>query len=202
MAFIPIPSTSLISALFQDDDGVLAVNRHYSQYTGDVDSTILELQATTYADYWSEVFAPLVELNWSLAGVVVRDMATEFGLEFNLTDGLPIDGTSADGKLPNQVSYTVTWLTGFVGRSFRGRTYAVGLPSGSVATGQKQLTSGAQGVYQDAWAGLLAAYNTAGHPLQVASLFEGGLPRTEGVTTPIVSARVNFPLATQRRRLR
>jgi hypothetical protein len=129
-------------------------------------------------------------------------MNEEFGLIFTQSDDLPANATVGTGAQPNQVSATITWLTGLVGRSFRGRTYVVGLPLTFVASDQRRLTTTGQGNLQTAWDGLRADFEGAGHALQVVSLASGGVPRTEGVTTPILAGRANFPLATQRRRLR
>jgi len=202
MAFIPILNTVLLSAEFQDTDGILAVNRHYAATISVPTETDLEEVCETYVSYFIENIQTTMTPHWSLTGLVARAMNEEFGIEFVRTADLPVPGASAHASVPNQVSATITWLTGIVGRSFRGRTYLVGLDSSLVDSGQKALTSGGQALLQTTWDGLREAFETAGHALQVVSLFSGGVPRTEGVTTPIVSGRMNFPLATQRRRLR
>lgn len=202
MAFIPIPQCVLLVAQFQDDEGVLAINRHYAATISVPTETDLEEVAAAYTDWVTEALVGQMQDRWTLTGVVTRAMNEEFGIEFVATSGVPQNGTIGSGQLPNQVSYTITWNTGIVGRSFRGRTYGVGLYSGAVATGQKRLTDAARGSLNDAWNLLPASFADAGHALQVVSLQEGGIPRTEGVTTPVVSGNVRFPLATQRRRLR
>lgn len=202
MAFIPILNCALLSAQFQDADGVLAINRHYFATASVPTLEDLTDIADGYMDFAIEGYKAVMESNWSLTGVVVRAMNVEAGLEYNQPTLLPVNGDLGSGRLPNQVTYTVTWLTGLVGRSYRGRTYAVGVSAAAVATGQKRLTDASQAGLQSVWEGLRSSMETAGHAMQVVSLYEDGLPRVEGVTTPIVSTRVNFPLATQRRRLR
>jgi len=202
MAFIPILNTVLLVAQYQDDDGVLAINRHYFATDSVPTETDLEEVGNQYVTTFLATFQGSIMDNWTLTGVVTRAMNEEFGIEFSATDGLPANGGAGTGKLPNSNSYTVTWLTGYVGRSFRGRTYAIGMNAGAVATGQKRLTDAAQAEFQDHWSTLLSDYEDAGHAMQVVSLQSGGVPLSEGVTTPVVAARVNFPLATQRRRLR
>jgi len=202
MPFIPIADTVMLTAQYQDADGVVAINRHYCATTSVPTETDLEDIADTYVGYWIENFTGITESNWNLTGVITRAMNEEFGLEFVRTEDLPANGGIGTGRLPNQVSYTCTWLTGLVGRINRGRTYGVGIPGSFVATGQKRLTDEGQTALQSVWDGLRAAFETAGHAMQVVSLSEGGIPRTAGVTNPILAARVNFPLATQRRRLR
>jgi len=202
MTFIPVPNAGLLTAQFQDQDGVIAVNRHYMQISAAPDSAELGDVASAYLDWFVEQFAVGMENNWSLTGLSVRDMNVEDGFEFIQSSILPVNGTVGSGRLPNQVSATVTWITGIVGRSFRGRTYVVGLPGSSVATGQKRLTDVAQSDFQDRFNGLLTVLGEAAHPLVVVSLESGLVPREAGVSTLVASARMNFPLATQRRRLR
>jgi len=202
MPFIPILKTVLLVAQFQDTDGVLAINRHYFATASVPTETDLQDIAGLYNDWFTENYVMSMMDNWSLTGIVTRAMNEEFGLEFVATADLPQEGTVGTGLQPNQVSYTVTWLTGIVGRSFRGRTYGVGLPASQVASGQKRLTDAAQSAYQGKWEALRSGVEAAGHAMQVVSLQAGLVPRTEGVTTPVLATRVNFPLATQRRRLR
>jgi len=202
MAFIPIPNVGLISSVYQDDDGVEAVNRFYASTISVPTETDLEEMATQFMTSWLARIAGTMMSNWTLTGLTVRAMNEEFGLIFTQSADLPANATVGSGEQPNQVSATITWLTGLVGRSFRGRTYVVGLPLTYVSAGQKRLTDSGQGNLQTAWDGLRQDFEDAGHALQVVSLSNGGVPRTEGVTTPIVAGRANFPLATQRRRLR
>lgn len=202
MPFIPIPSTVLLTVQFQDDDGVVAINRHYlNASTPPVEDDLTEI-CTTYVTYWVENFQTATPDNWNLTGLIARAMNEEDGLEFVQTADLPVPGSAGTAFTPNQVSYTCTWLTGFAGRSKRGRTYGVGLDPSFIATGQKRITDGAQAELQGLWDGLRAAFETDGHAMQVVSLQSGGIPLTEGVATPVLAGRVNFPLATQRRRLR
>jgi hypothetical protein len=191
-----------MTALFQDQDGVLAINRHYAQISAAPTIEELGTVADGYMDWMIENQSPAMESNWSLTGLTVRDMNVEDGLEFTQSTLLPQNGQVGSSRLPNQVSATITWLTGFVGRSFRGRTYVVGLPGQYIATGQKRLTPEGQSGLEGNFNTLLDIMNTAEHPLVVVSFFHDNAPRTEGVSTLIVSARCNFPLATQRRRLR
>lgn len=202
MGFIPIPNTVLLSALFNDSDGIAAVNRFYAATVSVPTLDDLTECAGVYTDVFTESMVGITMGRWTLVGVTCRAMNEEFGLQFNATEGVPQDGGVGSGEQANQVSYTITWQTGLVGRSFRGRTYGVGLPSTFISSGQKRLTDSGRTSLQDAFDTLRTAFETAGHGLQVVSLVEDGVPRTEGLTTPILACRANFPLATQRRRLR
>lgn len=202
MAFIPVVDCAQLTAVYTDDSGIVAINRHYFGTEGTPDSTILTALAAGYVDWLTENYLPALTTNWKLTEVIVRDMSIEAGEEVVYTTGLPLAGTNSSTLTPNQVSYTVTWLTGFVGRSFRGRTYGIGIPySYSEPTG-RQITTVAQSALQAAWDAFLTVMSAAGGTLEVVSFFEGGVPRTTGQKTIVAAPRVNFPLATQRRRLR
>lgn len=202
MPFIPGTDLIQLSAFYADQDGVGALNRHYCHTPSAVTPTMLHTACDTYAGFFDEVFKTVVNSNWKLVQLVARDMSEEFGAEEVFTDGLPISGTVGDTLNPNQVSATVTWQTGFVGRSFRGRTYHIGLPYSYVEPSAKQLSTTGHTALDTAYTGLQEAMSSAGVPFCVASFFEGGVPRTAAQITDIATLRVNFPLATQRRRLR
>lgn len=127
-------------------------------------------------------------------------MNEEEGLEIFFSDGFPISGSSAGTPVPDQVAYTVTWNTGLVGRSARGRTYALGVPAESIVNNNR-LTDAAHSDYQNRWTGIREDFEGIGHALQVVSFVDAGVPRAEGRKLPALSNNVRFPLATQRRRL-
>jgi len=201
MAFIPIPD--YVQLIAEYTDGVaIAQNRFFCFGGAPVTEEDLTEIAETFVDVWEEALSGNVNANWSLTTLFLRDMTTESGINLVYTTGLPSAGSNAGESLPTQVSATVTWQTGFVGRSFRGRTYVVGIPRSFVDGTDRQLTEAAQGFLEDRWTTFLTAMQEAGHAPAVVSLSVGGVPRVEGLVTPIFNARVPFPLATQRRRLR
>lgn len=202
MAFVPVPNTVQVTMVFHDADGIEAVNRYYCATESVPTETDLDDLATTFSDWWEEQLGPYTAPNWSLVAINLRAMNEEFGIEQVYTTGLPSAGSAADTALPNQVSYTITWLTGLVGRSFRGRTYGIGLRESAVAAGHKQLIPTAVSALHDRYDALRSALETAGHALQVVSYVTGGVPNDPAVTTAVIATRANFPLATQRRRLR
>lgn len=201
MAFIPVPNCIQARLIWQEDNGIVAQNVFYHATTSTPTLADMEDIGSTWGELMTESgLGPAITTNWALAQVSMRSMTEEEGLQMTYNGGMPISGTSTEGQLPDQVAYTVTWSTGLVGRSARGRTYGLGLPISAVVN-RNQLASGARGVYQTAWNIILESFQTEGHALQVVSFQEGGVPRTEGRKLPILAANVRFPLATHRSRL-
>jgi hypothetical protein len=133
--------------------------------------------------------------------VSVRDLTTESGLAIERTTGLPLIGTNASPQLPNNVTVAVKWSTGFAGRSFRGRTYHIGMPENSTVS--NQVSAGPLADLNTAYAALIGVppATDASMTLVVVSKFHANAPRLAGVTTPILARSINPTIDSQRRRL-
>jgi len=201
MAFIPVDNCLQLTLHWRSNEGVEAVNRFYIIYAVPPTSTDAETACQDFSDYFSEGFSDTITNNWSLNSIVARDMSEEEGFEVVFTGDLPKPGTSVGLPTPYQVSATITWVTGFVGRAARGRTYIVGLPYSYVEDFSNRLSDAGRAALETVWTGLLTVYSGSRN-LNVVSFFDAGVPRTAGRPLPIVGGRCNFPLATQRRRLR
>jgi len=200
MAFIPVLNCIQTRLIWQEDNGSVAQNVFYHATTSA--PTLAEME--DIGGRWGELMTEaglhtLLTSNWSLSSVNMRAMNEAEGLSLIFTDGLPIS-MSAPNMTPDQVSYTVTWSTGLVGRSARGRTYGVGVPS-NVIVNNNRLDADYQGELNNSWGVIREAFETLGHALQIVSFQEGGVPREAGRMLPVLSQQVRFPLATQRRRL-
>lgn len=201
MAFIPVLNCVQARLIWQEDSGVVAQNVFWHATTGAPLMADLEAIGATWGEMMTESgLGPNTTNNWALSSVALRAMNEEEGISLNYTGGMPISGTGAGYKLPDQVCYTVTWSTGLVGRSARGRTYVLGM-AGEAVQNQNRLTDASQASFNNTWGVILEGFATEGHALQVVSFQEGGVPRAAGRMLPILSHQVRFPLATQRRRL-
>jgi hypothetical protein len=200
MAFIPVPDCAMATIFYLSSTNVEAINRFYCATAGVPTATDLEEIGDALYDVWVAQVMENVTENWSLTGIHVRAMNEEEGLQFIDENSYPIVGERSAAVNPaNQVSYTVTWGTGLVGRSARGRSYGVGLPN-DFHDGVRLSDTG-QGLLQANWNLVRTAMETAGHALQVVSFIDGGVPRAEGRALAALTSTVRFPLATQRRRL-
>jgi len=103
---------------------------------------------------------------------------------------------------PNSVSWAIKKATGLTGRSYRGRLYLIGVPTGALQTGSQLIsTTFATNVitYLTTLKTNLAA---AGHTLGVVSYRNNGAWRTTGVFTPLLSwVYTDLIVDSQRRRL-
>lgn len=200
MAFIPTLTCVQGRAQFREETGVIAENIHYFATTSVPTLSEMEDIGDLYAAWALEDWAPMASGNWRLINFALRAMNEEEGLQYNHSLGSGIPGTDNSGGNPMQVSYTITWSSGLVGRSARGRTYGVGLPLGALETFNR-LKDVNRNAYQINWKALMDQAAAAGHAMQIVSFSEDGVARTEGRKLPIVACNVRFPLATQRRRL-
>lgn len=190
----------MVTLRWTSNDGQIAINRLYCGIADPV--TLAQLIEVTEAMYdaINSNIIPVTSNHWSLVGIKARSMAEAEGIEHIDTNSYPLVGGIGDTvSPPAQVCYTVTLNTGLVGRSARGRIYAIGL-SPTLQNGVR-LTDTAQSDLQPKWALVMSAMVTAAHALNVVSFEEGGVPRLAGRPLPVVSVNVRFPLATQRRRL-
>jgi hypothetical protein len=181
------------------DDGQKVENVYHLDGAAPANGADLVDMAILFADWWDVTMQPLVTDVVQLVAVVAKALDTESSPAIEYVTGLPLTGGDTTGSLPNNVTLAVKWLTGLSGRSFRGRTYHIGLSKDQVADNIVVATP---------LAAIVAAYNTlisdttsAGRFMAVASSITGGAPRTTGVMTPIVSATADNTIDSQRRRL-
>jgi hypothetical protein len=200
MPFIPVPNVVQARLDWAHDNGLVAENVFYHATTGV--PTMSDLN--DIGDLWGSLFAEALVTNtspeWNLLSVTLRAMNEAEGIEINYSDGFPFAGTNPSSAAPNNCSYTVTWGTGLVGRSARGRTYVIGMPINSIAQGNR-LVDASQAAFQNSWDIVREGFATGGHAIQVVSFIEGGVPRAEGRALPALACAVRFPLATRRSRL-
>lgn len=151
---------------------------------------------------WHRDSGRSVQSNFSqLTLIRVRDLTVQAGDVVELSQ-VPADhvGELTEKALPGNVTVAVKWSTGLGGRSFRGRTYHIGLTEHQVDL--NALTLDAQTAVQTAYANLLVAVNgVAGRQMVVVSYAHNKFWRDAALSTPITRATVNIDVDSQRRRL-
>lgn len=197
--FIPVPETLQLQAVFKNLDQVCENVHHLKGGSYPFDQLELEGVAEAYRLWWLANWQTELPTTISLEKIIVTDLSSSTGLSIEYTHDMPMLGTdSAALPLPGNVTYCVTWVTGLRGRSFRGRTYAVGLDKG--ATLGNYLNYAAQTAFLSKWQALLEAWPSS-WVMGVVSRHTGKAPRTAGVFTEIQSCTINSALDSQRRRL-
>jgi len=143
---------------------------------------------------------PLMNTATTFTEVYVEEYADDVSQSVSVTGG-NVAGSAGALAMPGGSTFVLSFRTEFVGRSRRGRMYTIGMEethqNGGVVTD----------TYRNAWLAALNTLRTATladeWELVVASFVSGGLPREEGLVTPVtaVIAVDNF-VDSQRRRLR
>lgn len=200
MPFVEVPNTVEVVPQFTYDLQKVA-NVHHVEKGSAWTTADMEAVAAAYIEWWDTTmktgYAPTT---LSLNSVIVRDLTTQSAPALEFTIGLPLVGTVA-AALPNHVTAAVKWITALRGRSFRGRTYHIGLAEGHVLNNQLAIAviNGLLAAYE----GLQAALEgtPAGGDMVVVSKYTGGAERDTGVTTPIIGVSLDSTVDSQRRRL-
>lgn len=198
MAFIPVPLTAQVATRFLWDSQEVA-NVYHVTNPGGWDGGTLTDVASIFANWWDVELQPGIASSCSLVEVAATDISVAGGRGVLYTTGLPLVGGSADPSLPNSVTVAVKWATGFTGRSYRGRTYHIGLVEPQVTN--NTVVSGYVTTLTAAYNALRTSLAAEGYTLVVASRYADKAPREEGITTPITAASVNPIVDVQRRRL-
>lgn len=208
MAFIPALNTARVE-MSQSQEIQKVMNVYHVKNTAAWTEPDLLALATLFDTWWTAEIAPGIAPTITLDRVVARDLTTENGIAVEHTAGLPKPGTGGDGgQLPNNVTLAIKWTTGLAGRSFRGRTYHIGVNNGDLTPDKQHVTTVVATALRGHYANLLTRLDAAGYQLAVASFYHGvdpvthkPIPRTAAVVTGIIDAGVETTLDSQRRRL-
>lgn len=184
MPFVPIPNTARVELRMTQDSQQIE-NVFHVEKEGVLTVTDLETIGAAFVD-WFDTHRNLVNTGVVLREIDFRDLTTASGLGILYNNSLPMAGLLNQAAMPNSVTVAIKWGTGLTGRSFRGRTYHIGLTEGQVLNNALETAT---------VAGLLASYNNllttvngTGFTMVVASRFANNAPRVTGVTTPILTA--------------
>jgi len=199
MAFIPAEGIYKVAVKYVEDSGLEALNIfHMTHGIGAFHDNAQAIFDAINA-WWLADWKAAITTNWHFNSVEVRDVSVEDGAveEFLVTSAG--DGTNVGGDDALGVAMTVTWQTGFAGKSKRGRSYLVGLPGNSRDTHNwlDATVSGVQIAMQD----FFDAMEANDSRLQVVSYFADHAPRTTALITEISQPRCNKPVYRQWRRM-
>lgn len=95
--------------------------------------TVAELYelAQKVGDAWVGAMLPQLSVSYILGNIVATDISVAGGFQGVYTATAGQTGAIATAALPNNVAFCLKFLSGHVGRSYRGRIYIGGIP-GSV----------------------------------------------------------------------
>lgn len=199
MEFIPVPNCAEIVLRFMYN-GQQCANVYHVRQESPYDQTSLAVVAALFADWWNTNFKPNAPNTLALVMIVARSLEAKNAPAIEYTSGMPMQGGDVTHpQLPNNCTVAVKWSTALRGRSFRGRTYHLGLNE-DIVTGNT-LSASAHSAFIDWYNALLIALDGLPSNLVVVSRFEDNAPRTVGIATDIQAVSIDTTVDSQRRRL-
>jgi hypothetical protein len=123
MAFQPVPDTARFAVVHQSGVGDDVVNVLYFRRPGQWGLPELEAAAQTLATVWVNDVMIHLSTEVSLRRIQARGERVQDDVSFEYVLPSPVAGSRSGQAVPFQCAFCVTHLTGFVGRSNRGRTY-------------------------------------------------------------------------------
>lgn len=198
MAFIPLPGGIKVTMELALNNEPIVYVFHVA-YANPIVSANLAFLTDLVRDWWNLEFRQNFTTTIALERVVALDVSEEDGLVDVLDVSPPIAGTIASTAAPNNVATVVTKLTGFSGRSFRGRVYLAGIAQAEVVDNFIGNTLAAA-ILVDMQS-LATQLQTNDYDFIVASYRANNAPRVTAVGTPITAFAMDTRIDTQRRRL-
>lgn len=197
--FIPVPGVARFELIFTAAGSRVENVYHVKKIATSWDVTSLATVADKFIAWYDETLKSQVSSSVNLALVVATDHSSATGPRLEYTEGLPIAGSNAGVLLPNNATVAASWRTALRGRSYRGRTFHVGMTQSQVEG--SNLAAGAQAALQLVYSNLMSAVNDSDHQLVVVSRFNQGTSRIIGAATPINNVTIDPVVDSQRRRL-
>lgn len=199
MEFIPIANTAQVNTVALWDGQEVNNVFHVTQPTP-YDLTSLAVLGALFQGWLENTVVGGLPATISYQKIILRALDTEDSPALEYTTGFPLTGLSVSKlAMPNNVTVAVKWSTGRAGRSYRGRTFHIGLTEDYVT--DNQLSAGGVAYLNTVYGDLLDAFDSYPGDLVVASRYHNNAPRVSGITTPIVSYSINPVIDSQRRRL-
>lgn len=198
MPFIRVPNTVMVEMVYRWD-GQTVENVFHASNAVSYDETDIADLLDVFRLWGINDALPTMSNTVTLVNLIGTDLDSATGPRIEDATGLPVAGSAVSPSMPNNVSVVVKWTTANRGRSYRGRTYWIGLREDVVAA--NQIVAAQQTAIVNAATALLADVALAGWALVVASRYTDNAPRAQGITTPITGFSVEPTIDSQRRRL-
>lgn len=202
MPFVPVPEVAEATMVYTGPNANRMVNvYHFWRPTLGWDPDSLGDLAEALLTWENESGKTQRSNQITCIGVECRDISVKDSFVVSVAAIPPIAGSLQTPVLPANVTFAVSLRTPFAGRSFRGRTYWIGLSEGAV-TGDFVNSNTAQNVLNVVRKLIDEVPQPLNAQLVVVSRYSNGQPRAMGIATPVTSAvLVDNRVDTQRRRL-
>lgn len=198
-AFIPVPNVAQVDMIYTQDNQPVENVYHY-QFAAPPTALDLNNLIDSLKTWETDHGAGLRSDDVALVRIKARDLTTVDGIGVDRQIVPAIVGTNVAGAMPNNVTLAMTWRTGLAGRSFRGRTYHIGLVKGTL-TAPNQVSNAGQASLIAAYTLLLDVDPAGSPPLVVVSRRHANADRLVGIATPVTACTTDGFVDSQRRRL-
>lgn len=199
-AFIPFENVMACALRFTEFGQEIENVYHVRKDSGPLDTTDFEAVGLILHDWWEDHQQTAAPDVLSLNSIEIVDLTEESSGGMTYLLDLPLIGTvTAAHPLPLNVTVAIKWLTALRGRSYRGRTYYIGLQQEQVE--DNALIGSMRSALVANYNALISAFDTTAYDLVVCSRVNNKIVRSVGVATRIISASVDVNLDSQRRRL-
>ena len=202
MAFQPVVDTVEIDMIFTQN-GVVAQNVFYAELVGGYILADLQALATQVDIQWQGTWRAQQPPEVSYVRTEVRGLALPNDITASANANAN-PGTHAGGALPNNVTIAIKKSSGLTGRSARGRTYWIGVPTSVLSTvDENNLTPAYVALAVAAVDSIRTSIIAVPPWLPVlVSRFENSAPRSTGKTFPwVTTVNVDVRVDSQRGRL-
>lgn len=197
MAFIEAGDTWRVAIEYTNLDGNKAYNIiHVFDNVGPMSLARATDLANVIETWASTEWIDLAVAEWSMTGLQIRDLSTEFGTFLDYP--MSVAGVAGGDAAPSTVTIAISLRTGVSGRSFRGRLYHVGLGDTSMNGDYIDLTQ--RTILINGYEVLRSALIADDFAWSVASFYSNGAPRTGAVVTAITQITITDLVVDQQRR--
>lgn len=188
MPFVPAPNIVSVEVR-----AILDLQHIENRFTIDALAPVtaaLTDDITNLVSVWAqEHYFPLLPHNVQLTEVVGTDLTTQDSFQHTITPSGTVVGGVAANALPNEVSLAISLRTGNRGRSARGRSYVLALPTDEVSG--NNVASAFAALHVAAFQQLVTVMNDNSHAWSIVSYRLNNAPRPGGpVYFPITTCLV------------
>jgi len=179
---VPIHQTVRMDWFLYDGE-VAAENRMHFKRQGGMytDMEANELAGEVFSFCETEIM-PLLSIDTTLQFVIGLQLEVPFGAVYDFHPTEPVPG-GMDQGLPACCCARIEFTTGLEGKWYNGRNYLPWIPRSQVA--RSHINPEWLESVRTRYSGMISFASTRGWDWVVPSRRLGGLPRTEGITTPI-----------------
>lgn len=180
MAFQAVPDTAEAVMVFLGDGGIMT-NTHYAKFFGMYDLDDLQDLANVYDEFAADDLVPQLANDVQYLRTEVRGLSAINDLTAQQAAGTGL-GLQSSSMYPSNVSWAIKRLSGFTGRSARGRVYVPGIPRNNTQSAGDSLNLSYAGDLRAAFRTIkdhMAPFNWTE---VIVSRWENGAKRLFGIT--------------------